>query len=58
MESQTRNYPAKKILIPLNRCNVIVAGIENKPLPHYIDDVVEIVKAQKEPVITWQVLPS
>ncbi|MGL4450506.1 MAG: DUF3842 family protein, partial [Clostridium sp.] len=35
----------KKILIPLNRYNVIVAGMENKPLPHYIHDVVEIVKA-------------
>jgi hypothetical protein len=36
--------PAKKVLIPLNRCNVIVAGVENKPLPHYIEDAVEIVK--------------
>lgn len=39
--------PAKKVLIPLNRCNVSVAGIENKPLPHYMDDVIEIVKAQR-----------
>jgi len=37
--------PAKKILIPLNRCNIAVAGVENKPLPHYIDDAVLIVKA-------------
>lgn len=37
--------PAKKVLIPLNRCNIMVAGIENKPLPHYIDDAVETVKA-------------
>ncbi|MEG1254641.1 DUF3842 family protein [Clostridium sp.] len=37
--------PAKKVLIPLNRCNVNVAGIENKPLPHYIDDAIEIIKA-------------
>lgn len=37
--------PAKKVLIPLNRCNVVVAGIENKPLPHYIDDAIEIIKA-------------
>ena len=36
--------PAKKVLIPLNRCNVTVAGVENKPLPHYIEDAVEIVK--------------
>lgn len=36
--------PAKKVLIPLNRCNVTVVGVENKPLPHYIEDAVEIVK--------------
>ena len=34
----------KKVLIPLNKCNVLVVGIENKSLPHYIEDVVEIVK--------------
>ena len=36
--------PAQKILIPLNRCNVMVAGVESKPLPHYIDDAIEIIK--------------
>lgn len=35
----------KKVLIPLNRYNVFVAGVENKPLPHYIEDAVEIVKS-------------
>ncbi|MFU0823599.1 DUF3842 family protein [Clostridium sp.] len=39
--------PAKKVLIPLNRCNVIVAGVESKPLPHYIDDAIQIVKVQR-----------
>lgn len=39
--------PAKKVLIPLNRCNLIVAGVETKPLPHYIDDAIEIVRAQR-----------
>ncbi|WP_003542221.1 DUF3842 family protein [Desulfotomaculum nigrificans] len=37
--------PAKKILIPLNRCNIEVAGIKNMPLPHYIDDAIELVKS-------------
>ena len=37
--------PAKKILIPMSRCNVTVAGIETKPIPNYIDDAVEIIKA-------------
>lgn len=47
MAKAVAESPAKKILIPLNRCNVIVAGIENKPLPHYIDDAIEIIKAQR-----------
>mgnify|MGYP003585388005 CR=1 FL=1 len=37
--------PAKKILIPISRCNVVVAGVENKPLPQYIDDAMEMIKA-------------
>ena len=39
--------PAEKVLIPLNRCNATVVGIENKPLPHYIDDMIEIMKSRK-----------
>ncbi|OPX44339.1 hypothetical protein CLHUN_16380 [Ruminiclostridium hungatei] len=34
---------AVKVLIPLNRCNIMVAGTKEEPLPHYIDDAVEIV---------------
>ncbi len=33
---------AIKILIPLSKCNIAIAGIQSKPLPHYIDDSVEI----------------
>ncbi|MDU1412831.1 MAG: DUF3842 family protein [Clostridium sp.] len=36
--------PAKKILIPLNRYNVSIAGTVKKQLPHYIDDAIELVK--------------
>lgn len=36
--------PARKILIPLNRCNIEVVGVQSKPLPHYIEDVIQIVK--------------
>ncbi len=39
--------PAYKILIPLNRCHVMVAGVENKSLPNYIEDAVELVKSQR-----------
>lgn len=34
----------KKILIPLNRYNVFIAGVENRPLPHYIENAIEMVK--------------
>ncbi len=34
---------AVKVLIPLNRCNILVAGIKEEPLPHYIEDAVEMV---------------
>jgi hypothetical protein len=37
--------PAKKVLIPLNRCNIYVAGIKNEPLLHYIDDAIELIKS-------------
>lgn len=33
---------ARKVLIPLNRCGLLVAGVAPKPLPHYIEDVVSI----------------
>lgn len=37
--------PAKKILIPLNKCNIYIAGTKNEPLPHYIDEVMEIIRS-------------
>jgi hypothetical protein len=37
--------PAKKVLIPMNKCSIAVAGVETKPLMQYIDDAVEMVKA-------------
>lgn len=47
MAEAIADSPANKVLIPLSRCNIIVAGIESKPLPHYIDDAIEIVKTQR-----------
>lgn len=35
---------ARKLLIPLNKYNIVVAGTEKKPLPHYIDDMIEMVQ--------------
>ena len=33
--------PARKILIPLNRCNIYVAGVKREPLPICIDMAIE-----------------
>lgn len=35
---------AKKVLLPLNRCNIEVAGLKNEPLPHLIEDALAIIK--------------
>ena len=37
---------ALKILIPLNQSRIEVAGNINKPLPHYVDDVINLVNQQ------------
>jgi hypothetical protein len=36
---------AKKVLIPLNRCNIYVAGVKNEPLPICIDNAIELIKS-------------
>lgn len=36
--------PARKVLIPLNRCNIEVVGVRSEPLPHHIDSAVAIIK--------------
>lgn len=36
--------PAKKVLLPLNRCNLEVVGVKNEPLPHQVDNVVLVLK--------------
>lgn len=40
--------PAKKVLIPLNRCNIEVAGVVNEPLPQLIDKAVEMIRKGTE----------
>lgn len=36
--------PAKKVLIPLNRCQIYVMGVTNSPLPHYVENVVKFIQ--------------
>lgn len=36
---------AKKVLLPLNRCNIEIVGVDkSEPMPHLIDKAVRIVK--------------
>ena len=44
MASAIAQSPAKKVLIPLNRCQIYVMGASSEPLPHYVSDVVDFVK--------------
>lgn len=43
--------PAQKVLIPLNRCRLSVMGVTSKPLPHYVEDVVDFIRTmmRREP---------
>ncbi|WP_368293638.1 DUF3842 family protein [Dehalobacter sp. TBBPA1] len=37
--------PARKILLPLNRCNIEIVGVDkNMPLPHLIDHAINNIK--------------
>lgn len=36
--------PAKKILIPMNKCDVYLAGVKSEPLPHQVDHAIELMK--------------
>lgn len=48
MAAAIAESPARKILIPLNRCNIEIAGVKNEPLPYYIEHAVEMVKKYVE----------
>lgn len=37
---------ASKILIPIHKCNITVAGVVSKPLASYIEDVIECIKTE------------
>lgn len=40
--------PARKVLLPVNRCGVDVIGVDAQPLPHLIDKMVEHIKELME----------
>lgn len=35
---------ARKILIPLNKCNIDIVGVKSEPLPHYIESLVTAIR--------------
>lgn len=43
MAEAIANSSAKKILIPLNRCNILVVGVKNESIPYYVDEAVELI---------------
>ncbi len=44
MAAAVARSAAQKVLIPLNRCGIHVAGVTAKPLPHYIGDIVVYIR--------------
>lgn len=48
MAKAVAESPARKVLIPLNRCNIQIAGVRSEPFPHYIDDAINIIKGMKK----------
>ncbi|MBF7096392.1 DUF3842 family protein [Alkalibacter mobilis] len=44
MASAIAKSKAKKIFVPLNKCDIYIAGAVNEPLPHYIDYCIKILK--------------
>jgi hypothetical protein len=44
MAAAVARSPAKKVLLPLNRCGILVAGVKPISLLQYIDDAVAMVR--------------
>lgn len=39
--------PAQKLLVPMNKCNIVIAGVETKTVPQLVDELVAQVKARQ-----------
>ena len=44
MAEAVATSPAKKVLIPFNRCDLFIAGVPSQPLPALVDAAVEAIK--------------
>jgi len=45
MAEAVSSSPAHKILLPIDKCNVTIVGIDNKPIQEYINEITAILKA-------------
>jgi hypothetical protein len=43
MAEAISNSPAKKVLIPLNKCNLYISTLKNETMPNLIDDAIRII---------------
>jgi len=44
MAEAVSSSPAHKILLPVDKCNVTIVGIDNKPIQAYINEITAILK--------------
>jgi len=44
MAEAVSSSPAHKILLPLDKCNVTILGVDNKPIQSYINEIAAILK--------------
>lgn len=45
MAAAIAESPAKKVLIPVSKCNISIAGVKNEPLQNYIEAAVKMVRS-------------
>ena len=48
MAEAVSSSPAHKILLPLDKCNVTIVGVDNKPIQSYINEITAILKKESK----------
>lgn len=44
MAEAVADSPAQKIVIPLNKNNIKITGVKGEPLPHYIEEMMQMIR--------------
>ena len=47
MAEAVSSSPAHKILLPVDKCNVTIVGVDNKPIQAYINEIAAILKNKR-----------